>query len=327
MIMRGKSHPGAAVDCRSVAAGSLPAVLGRRYRKDEGMALMLSLWALFLLSAMVISWALDINSQLSISGNANRSLEAEAMASSGAEVALHPAVKAGSRVLSGRKSKTVSYEARITGEGGRLNLNWLVAGENPARLELLRKYLEIRGIDLNERDHMIDCLLDWVDPDNLVRLNGAEADGDYRPANALLIRIDDVKKIKGWAELTATPEWDNDFTLNSTGPVDLTWASREILLALPGMTEPLVDQFLSLRRGPDGIDGTEDDAEFKSLEDVRIALGFSPEQFKQLAPLVSFKDQVLRVVSIGKSGDVTRVVRMVIRKAGGIPQLISWKEL
>ena len=288
---------------------------------------MLSLWALFLLSAMVISWALDINSQLSISGNANRSLEAEAMACSGSEVALHPAVKPGSRVLRGTRSKGVSYEARITGEGGRLNLNWLVAGENPARLEILRKYLEVRGIDLNERDHMIDTLLDWVDPDNLVRLNGAETEGNYRPANALLTRLDDVKKIKGWEEFAATPDWENDFTLNSTGPIDLTWASREVLLALPGMTEPLVDQFLSARRGPDGIDATEDDAEFKSLDDVRIALGFSPEQFKQLAPLVGFKDQVLRVVSVGKSGDVTRVVRMVIRKAGGVPQLITWKEL
>lgn len=293
----------------------------------RGAALLLSLWALFLLSAMVISWALDINSQLTLSGNANRMLEAEAMACSGAEIALHPAIKPGSSLLSGHRSKSISYEAHITGEGGRLNLNWLLAGENPARIEILRKYLEVRGVDLNERDGMIDCLLDWVDPDNLVRLNGAEMEGDYRPANSLLTRIETVAKVKGWAEFTANADWDSDFTLNSTGPIDLAWASRNVLLALPGMTEPLVDQFLTVRRGPDGVDGTEDDAEFKSLEDVRIALGFSPEQFKQLAPLVGFKDQVLRVVSVGKSGNVTRMVRMVIRKTGPVPQLITWKEL
>ncbi|MDQ6810021.1 MAG: general secretion pathway protein GspK, partial [Verrucomicrobiota bacterium] len=246
---------------------------------------------------------------------------------SGAEVALHPAVKPGSSVLTNHKTKTVSYETRITGEGGRLNLNWLVAGENPARLEVLRKYLEVRGVDLNERDHMIDCFLDWVDPDNLVRLNGAETEGNYRPANSLLVRLEDVKKIKGWEDFAASADWDADFTLTSTGPIDLTWASREVLLALPGMTEPLVDQFLSVRRWPDGIDGTEDDAEFKSAEDVRIALGFSAAQFKQLEGLVGFKDPVLRVVSVGKSGNVTRVVRMVIRKGAGVPQLISWKEL
>src|SRR5213596_3824918 len=64
--------------------------------RSRGAALMLALWALFLLSAMVISWALDINSRLTLSGNANRVLGAEAMASSGADVALHPSIAPGS---------------------------------------------------------------------------------------------------------------------------------------------------------------------------------------------------------------------------------------
>jgi hypothetical protein len=296
-------------------------------KQRGGAALMLSLWALFLLSGMVISWALEIDSQMAMNSNANRVLEAEAMACSGSEIALHPAVRPGSPVLRGGASRTRTFEARITGEGGRLNLNWVVAGENPARLELLRKFLEVKGIDLNERDHMIDCLLDWVDPDNLVRLNGAEDEGAYRPANTLLTRIDDLKKIKGWEEFVARPGWDSELTVNSTGPIDLLWASREMLLSLPGMTEPIVDQFLAVRSGPDGIDGTEDDPPFKTVDDVRVALGFSPDQFKQLAPLVGFRDQVLRVTSVGRSGDVKRVVQMVIRRTGNIPQLISWKEL
>ncbi len=291
-----------------------------------GAALMLSLWALFLLSGMVISWALEIDSRMVLNGNANRVLEAEAMACSGSEIALHPGVKPGSAILHGGTTRTQTYDARITGEGGRLNINWLVAGENPQRLELLRKYLETKGIDLNERDHMIDCLLDWVDPDNLVRLNGAEEEGAYKPANTLLARVDDLKRIKGWSEFTARPNWDAEITVNSTGPIDLAWASRDLLLSLPGMTEPMVDQFLALRAGPDGIDGTEDDPPWKSTEDVRVALGFTAEQFKQLAPLVGFRDQVLRVTSVGKSGNVTRVVQMVIRRTGNIPQLITWKE-
>src|SRR5438874_7015806 len=146
------------------------------------------------------------------------------MACSGAEVALHPLVKSGSPFLHGSLAPNQSYSARITGEGGRLNLKFLLAGENPANLELLRKYLEIKGVDLNERDRMIDCLLDWVDPDNLVRLNGAEASEDYQPANALLVRIDELKKVKGWETFTSAPGWDDEFTVNSTGPVDLAWA-------------------------------------------------------------------------------------------------------
>jgi general secretion pathway protein K len=293
----------------------------------RGAALMLALWALFVLSVMIVSWALQIDSRLKVSGSANRILEAEAMACSGAEVALHPSIKLDSPNLVRKVNSREGYEVHITGEGGRLNLNWIVAGEDPARLEILRKYLENKGIDLNERDHMIDCLLDWVDPDNLVRLNGAEESEDYHPANTLLTRLDELKKVKGWAEFTSDPHWQDDFTLNSNGPVDLTWASRDVLLALPGMTEPLVDAFLQFRRGPDGIDGTDDDAKFTSLEQVRTALGFTPEQFQSLGRLVGFRDPAFRIVSVGKSGDVTRVVQMVVRKVGAVPQMITWKEL
>ncbi len=298
-----------------------------RNARCSGAALMLALWALFLLSAIIITWTLDVDARISLSGNATRALEAEAMACSGSEVALHPVVKSGTPALQGRIGDHQSYSARITGEGGRLNVNWLVSGENPQRLELLRKFLESRGIDLNERDHMIDCLLDWVDPDNLVRLNGAETDENYKPANRLLTRLDELKKVKGWKEFTSVPGWEDYFTVNSSGPIDLLWASRDILIALPGMTPEIVDRFLKIRQGEDGIDGTEDDPPFKSLDDISAALGFSPEQFKQLAGLVSFRDPVQRVVSVGKSGDVTRVVQIVFRKTGAVPQIITWKEL
>ena len=295
-------------------------------RKIRAAALMLSLWALFLLSAMVISWALDISSRLTLSANASQTLEAEAMACSGAEVALHPVIKPGSANLHGRMGRK-SYEAHLSGEGGRLNLNWLVAGEDPKRLEILRRYLLNKGIDLNERDHMVDCLLDWVTPNaGIHHLNGATDSEDYHPSHTLLTRIDELKRVKGWADFTSAPGWDDDLTLNSSGPVDMAWATRDVLLALPGMTDELVDRFLQVRQGPDGIDGTEDDAQFKSLEDVRVALGLNSDQFKQLAPLVSFKDPVYRVLSVGTAGTATRTVRLVFRRVGVMPQLITWRE-
>jgi general secretion pathway protein K len=312
---------------KSAHSGFGSAVRDRRYRRESGAALMLSLWALFLLSAMLISWAIDIDSRLVISGQANRALEAEAMACSGAEIAMHPAVLPGSPLLHGGLARNQTYETRITGEGGRLNINWIVAQENPQRLEVLRKYLENKGVDLNERDHMIDCLLDWVDPDNLVRLNGAEDEPGYKPANrGRLLSIDELKNVRGWAEFTSQKDWDADFTLKSTGQIDVRWASRDVLLALPGMDANRVEQFLALRRGADGIEGTEDDP-IKQVDDFRIALGFTPEQFAPINALVWVNDPVLRVTSVGKSGDVMRVVRMVIRKQGNSVQLLTWKEL
>ena len=287
---------------------------------------MLALWALFLLSAMVIAWALDIDSRLTLSGGASRDLEAEAMAASGTAMAMQPVVEPGSSLLRHSLARNQSYEARMTGEGGRLHLNWILSGEDPNRLAILSRYLEIKGIDLNERDRMMDTLLDYVDPDDLPRLNGAESEQDYHPKNALFQRVEELKQVKGWEKFTARPGWENDFTIYSTGPIDLAWASRDVLLSLPGMNEQIVDRYLELRRGPDGIDGTEDDPQFETLDEVRLALGFTPDQFAQLSALIGFKDKVMRVVSVGKSGKATRTIEMIIRK-NPTPQVIRWKEL
>ena len=93
------------------------------------------------------------------------------------------------------------------------------------------------------------------------------------------------------------------------------------------MTEGFVDRFLMLRRGPDGIDGTADDMEFKSVDEVGLAFGFSQQQFLGLRALVTIKDPSFRIVSVGKSGEAKRTVQMIVRKSGNLPQLVVWKEL
>jgi general secretion pathway protein K len=298
-----------------------------RGQKKSGAAIMLALWALFLLSALVISWALDIDARLTISGDGTRMLKAEAAACSGAEVALHPMVNPGSENLRGQFDAGGSYEARLTGEAGRLDVNWLVAGEDPAKLEILRRYLENKGVDLNERDTMMDALLDWVGPNmGLHRLNAPPESDTYHPPHALLTQIDELKKVAGWADFTAQPGWDDDLTVNTRQGIDLAWASRDVLLALPGLTPDIVDRFLQLRQGPDGIDGTEDDMQFKAMNEVASALGLNPEKFKQLEPYVAFKTPVFRVTSVGSVGKAKRTVQMVYRRVGVQPQLITWKE-
>lgn len=291
--------------------------------RRRGAALMLSLWALFLLSAMVISWALEVGARLSMSGNASRGLEAQALACSGAEIAQHPLTKPGSPALVGGFGRNQTFEARITGEGGRLHIGWLIKGEDPVKLEVLRKFLEIKGVELNERDRMIDTLLDWVDADNLARLNGAEEEAGYRAANKMFTRIEELKKVMGWDEFTSAEDWDSDLTLNSQGPINLAWASRDVLLALPGTDEMRVDQFLAMRPGSDGIDGNDDDM-FAGIEDALPVLGMTP----QAAPLVEFKkdDPFQRITSVGESGTATRTVQAVFQKAGNSLTQKSWKE-
>jgi hypothetical protein len=306
-----------------------------------GAALMLALWALFLLSAMVISWALDINSRLAVSGNASRVLDAEAMASSGADLALHPLIKPDSANLHRQIGNQEGYDVQIVGECGRLNLNLLAPGgvENRPLVEILRQYLGLKGVELNNVDTMVDSLLDSMSPPGLHRLNACPESDDYQPAHAALSSVDDLKKICGWAEFTSRPGWGDDFTLNNCGGVlDLGWASRDMLRALVQSLgvggDDRVDQFLQLRRGPDGIDGTADDGQVDMPTALRT-LGFPAQQSQQSPQLTGLNlglknTLVFRVTSVGKSGDVTRTVQMIVSKggaAGGRPQVMSWKEL
>jgi len=294
---------------------------------------MLALWALFLLSAMVISWAFDINSRLVVSGNASRVLDAEAMASSGAEVALTREISPSSPNLHRQMGSGESYDVQMTGECGRLNLNFLTQGEDPAKLAILRQYLRLKGVELNDVDTMIDSLLDWVSPGRGIQhLNACPETDDYQPRHAPLTSVDDLKQICGWAEFTSRPGWDEDFAAipSPCTQIDLAWASRDVLRAL-GLGDDRVDAFLQLRRGPDGIDGTADDAQLNQAT-AFATLGLNLPQGQQppaLAQgLLTFNSPVFRVVSAGKSGDVTRSVEMIFSKpAGGDPQVMSWKEL
>jgi hypothetical protein len=139
--------------------------------------------------------------------------------------------------------------------------------------------------------------------------------------------------------------------------IDLAWASRDVLRALsailPGMSDDKVDRFLQLRRGPDGIDGTADDYQFgvtaqgtassvlaggslptEALTTLGLNQPQSQPQSQQQLNLLTFKGPILRVVSTGKAGDVTRAVQMIVSKGGGAPgaagggsSVMSWKEL
>jgi hypothetical protein len=176
-------------------------------------------------------------------------------------------------------------------------------------------------------------------------LNACPETEDYRPPHiGRLDSVDELKKVCGWETFTSKPGWDEDFTVvGGCGTIALAWASRDVLRALE-IGDDRVDRFLQLRRGSDGIDGTADDLHFGAAiggkiqggttggsmpPEVQATLGLTPEWFSKYQNLVTFESLVSRIVSAGKSGDITRSVQMIVSKAGGARglQVISWKEL
>jgi type II secretory pathway component PulK len=298
-----------------------------RVSTSRASALILVLWALMLLSAAVIAWAFSIQNGIARHATDNRTFEALAMARSGLAIALHPAVSRKTRIPDEELAPGMGFQVRMVSEGGKLNLNWLIRGEEPMKLAMLRQWLERKGLKFAERETFVDCLLDYVDADDIKRLNGAEDDGDYHPANRELQSVEELVRVRGTEVLTSQPGWQDDLTVYSQGPIDLESASAEVLALIPGLTDTRIRQFIQYRQGPDGIDGTPDDNTFPNMAAIQQYLGLNQAQFQAIAGLITYQDPTLRVVVEGHSGDIKRQIAVVVRKGTGAkPQILSWRE-
>lgn len=297
-------------------------------QRRQGSTLLLALWALFLLSAVVFAWVKLIHAHIDVMKDANLGLEARALAHSGVNVALHPLVTRLTPMLHGSPGEGRTYEATIVGEGGKLNLSYLLAGEDPIRLGILKEYLALRGLTFKERETFVDCLLDWVGPPGTRHANGAQEDAEYKPSNKPFTSLDEVPLVKGSAPLMAYPDWRDDLTLWSQGPLDLEAAPEELLALIPGIGAVKAEQFVRMRQGNDREDGTEDDRVFNNIEEVLSVMGITtPQQRTQLNGLVSFRDTTVRIVCEGAVGDVNRRVEVIARKQQGQnPEILLWIE-
>lgn len=298
----------------------------RAFHHHAGSALLLVLWVLLVLSAAVMVWAQRVQGNIVLHGAANREIEARAMAHSGLALALHPFATPRTLLPSEELTPGMGYEVRMVSEGGKLNVNWLLRGEEPEKLAILKRWLERRGLDFDQREALVDALLDYTDPDKLKRLNGREDDASYHPANRELRSVEEIAAVWGAGPLTSQPGWKDDLTIFSQGPVDLRAADVDVLRPLPGLGDAKVRQFVKHRRGPDGIDGTADDQVFPSLDSIRQFFGLTAAQFEELGKFIGYDDPTLRITCLGHSGQVTRQVEVIARKGATDAQILSWKE-
>ncbi|MGC3990375.1 MAG: type II secretion system protein GspK [Chthoniobacteraceae bacterium] len=296
-------------------------------RNREGSALLLSLWALLVLSMAVFAWIKFIRVEMETAYQADAGLDALALAHSGAEVGLH--LQHDPHYAVGRNLQpTRSYDVTIVGEGGKLNLNWVLQGENPDRLSILKQYLALKGLNFQQTAVLVDSLLDWVDADSVKRPNGMEDGPNYHPPNRPMRSLDELTQVNGAGPLVSQKGWQNELTIYSTGRVDLLAAPLIILESLPGVNQASAERFVQLRQGPDKKDGTQDDYVFpKDLNSILSYLGVSGQFAANLRRLVTFNDNVFYITSTGHSGNLTRQTTVIARKGNNNPNILLWKDL
>ena len=296
-------------------------------RGRRGAALLIALWAIIVLTSAVLLWAGYIRQTIAVSGQNLNEIEARAMAHSGIALAMHPLTSKETPALAMEEGNDPGFRVRMVSEGAKLNINFLFQGEDSRKLDLFKRWLESRGIDFQARERMVDCILDWLDADNVKRTNGEEDGPNYHPPNrGQFLSVEELAEVAGTEPLTSQPGWKDDLTVYSQGPIDLTSADKNILRLLPGIGDLGIDSFLQWRRGGDGLDGTLDDPVIQKLETVQGFLGLNKTQWQQLGGLIMLRDNTWQIISEGWSGNVVRQVTVTVVKGSQNPQIKNWKE-
>ncbi len=146
-----------------------------------------------------------------------------------------------------------SYTITIRGESGKLDIN-------TAPEILLKNLLMSSGVKDIDADTIVDSMMDWKDPDDLVRLHGAESDyymslpTPYKAKNADFDTLEELLLVKGvTAELlygSIDKKGIIDFlTVNSrSSTVNVNYAPKEVLMAIPGIGPDTADRIIQYRQ-------------------------------------------------------------------------------
>ena len=223
--------------------------------RQRGVALVLALWLTVLLTVLATTFAFSMRNEALAARNAVSSAQARAIADGAIErmaFELSRPRLPDSWIADGLPHSWADGEASVTAsavdEGARIDLN-------AAPDALLRSLLMVvGGVDDPTAAMLVDRIVDWRDPDDLKRPNGAEeadyraAGSKYRPSNAPFEAVSDLTRVLGmtteiYERLAPT------LTVFSRQPgVNSQTATRTVLLALPGVTVEQVDAYLQQRK-------------------------------------------------------------------------------
>lgn len=227
-----------------------------RLRANRGIALIIVLWMLALLTIIIGTYAVLARTETLQS----RFLFDTTDARYAAEAGMHRAVVELRNpdmetrwVADGRPYEfrfgDARVEVRVTDETGLIDVNAAAQG-NP---ELLMRLFESVGLGQEDAELMTAAIQDWIDGDDETRVMGAEdreyanADLPYGPANEAFGTIEELQQVIGMSwELFRTVE--ASLTVHS-GRADFNpaFAPQSVLRTIPDMDEHAAQLFIDER--------------------------------------------------------------------------------
>jgi general secretion pathway protein K len=230
--------------------------------RQRGVALILVMWVIALISVLLGSFALMARTEKIESRHMFDTTAARYDAIAGFEIALFQLQNPDPQqrwVADGRPYE-FPYEGAMvhveaTNESGKIDLN---VAQSPTLIALF----EYAGLDMNSATAMSDIIQDWRDADNDVRPQGAEAPQyaaaglDYGPTNMPFQTVSEVQQVLGMSyELYKRIEPALTVYSGSATP-NPAYAPLEALMTIPGMTLQAAQQIIAVRQStPPGATG------------------------------------------------------------------------
>lgn len=302
-----------------------------RQSARNGSALVAVLFLIAILALAAVTAIRVVSFDVDLATSQVHGFRARQLAEMGIAVASNPAVKRTDPLL--RQSDEESgegFEARIISEGEKFNINAIVLRQDE---QLLKSMFIDWGLDLDEAQALVDALVDWVDANDEVGLNGAESEWYLeqgrlnQPFNRPFYHLDEVRLVRGMDYIEALrPDWREWFTIWSSGALDLNEAGAELIAAAAEIPVEDAAVIPETVRGPDGIRDTEDDAPFQSVEQALALLGVDGTLRPEVSARMTVNDTTTRLESIGSVAGARRKITVIVRNRTGRPAVLDRTE-
>jgi general secretion pathway protein K len=334
----------------------------------SGVALIIVMISVVALSILAGIFAFRMKVEARLAMNSNNDASMEWAARSAAEYAK---MKLGEEMKAGVPDSLGSYWAGGVGAGAtgltndllepfpityelgkaQITIGKLVdlerfANINSANEEQLELALTLMGVDVGDFPVIVNSILDWIDPDQAERPQGAESEFyealevPYYAKDGPIDDLSELLRIKGfpWELYDAnSPDFvpaqarsDTSrrlgfnadvpvynvgfkqlFTPISTGKINISTAGREVLQLLPGVDEYTAEGIIKLRAGLDGVDGTEDDIPFRNPGEI-INAGINPGVVQRVMPFCDVRSRTFEAPITVSVGGYTKNYRAII---------------